>query len=272
MDETQGFIVEQEHFRGSLGELATALRSHDLPPERLDLYRLVREYLTYFDVLAATDLELATEALPRVAQVIELKVRLLLPRAPRETVEEGEGELDDALGAVALLEELEDAIAFLRRRRDERRLVLRARAPRPDYPRPERPVRARAHDLARMAGRYRVGGYFELAVERFTLAGAMRRMLAALRRRGRGPLFELAGADDWPARTVCFAALLELVRQGRVRARQDAVFGPIEVEQGSAADEVDALHGVLAEDPDGGRGREAPSLAGAVLAVPAERA
>jgi len=230
------FTVEQDHFTGTLGELAHALRTGALPPVRLDLYRLVRDYLTYFDALADIDLELASEALPKVAQVVELKVRLLLPRPPRDEEEGEDDALEETLSAVALLEELEEAVRFLRVRREERRLVLPARTPRPEYPRPERPLKASPGDLARMAARYRAGSYFELALERLTLAGAMRRVMAGLRRLGRGPLFELADARDWPSRTVSFAALMELIRQGRARAQQDEPYGPLTVEGGPRVD------------------------------------
>lgn len=217
-------------------ELAQALRGGDLAPQRLDLYRLVRDFLSHFEALAESDLELASEALPRVAQIIELKVRLLLPRPPRDDDADDEAALDEALATVAMLGELEEAVRFLRWRREERRLVLPARAPRPDYPRPERPVRARASDLARLAGRYRVGSYFELALERLTLAGAMRRLAGALRSARRGWLDDLAEARDWPSRTVSFAALMELLRQGRARAEQAGAFTPILVEVGPRAD------------------------------------
>lgn len=231
------FTVDQEHFQGSLGELAHALRSGGLTPSRLDLYRLVRDYLSYFDEVAVADLELATEALPKVAQVIELKVRLLLPRPVRDDdAADDDEELEEALSAVALLEELEDAVRFLRLRREERRLVMPARTPRPPYPRPERPLNARPDDLARLAGRYRVGNYFELALERLTLAGAMRRLMAALRSVRRGWLFDLVDGGGWPERTVAFAALLELIRQGRARADQEVPYAPILVERGPRAD------------------------------------
>lgn len=236
MADATTFTVEQEHFHGSLGELAQALRSGALAPARLDLYRLVRDYLGFFEALAEVDLELASEALPRVAQVVELKVRLLLPRPPRDPAGDEEAALEEALSAVALLDELEEAVRFLRLRRDARRLVLPARAPRPEYPRPERPLRASLGDLARLAARYRVGSYFELALERLTLAAAMRRVMAALKRVRRGTLFELADARDWASRTVSFAALMELVRQGRVRARQSEPFGVLTVERGPRAD------------------------------------
>lgn len=229
MQEFDPFLVAQEHFTGTLGELAHALRTHDLPPHRIDLYLLVRSYLTYFEGHAAADLELATEALPRLAQVIELKTRLLLPRPPKEAPEDEEEAVAAALDAVALLEELEDAILFLRRRRDERRLVVPARAPTPDYPRRERPQRVTPRELARLAGRYRVGGYFELAIERLTLASLARKVLHALRGVRSGALWDLIGARDWSTRSVGFAAVLELVREGRVRADQADPFGPIMV-------------------------------------------
>lgn len=245
MSEHPEFLVDQEHFSGTLGELAYALRRGDVPPTRIDLYALVRSYLTYFEERAGADLEAATEALPRVAQVIELKVRLLLPRPPLLDGEEEEQLTEEALSAVALLEELEEAIHFLRRRREERRLLMPARAPRPTYPRRERPQRATPRELARLAGRYPIAGYFEFAAPRLTVASAARSLLERLRRVGRGTLEQLIGARNWSARTVGLAALLELVKEGRVMAAQREPFGEIEVRTKpvSGASEADARGG-----------------------------
>lgn len=231
MIESGGFVVAQASFTGTLGELAHALRSHDLEPSDLDLYQLVRSYLAWFEPLAERDLDLATEALPKVAQIIELKVRLLLPQAPRDAEQDEEELLEETLHAVALLEELEHAIDYLRRRREERRVVLPARAPRPDYPRAEPPISASAADLAHLAARMRPSGYFELSVERLTIAGAMRRLMRNLARVATGLLGELFDARDWPTRTVVFAGMLELVKEGSVRAEQPEPYGPIRLER-----------------------------------------
>ncbi len=224
------YVVALPGFSGSIGELAHGLRSRSLLPTDVDLYRLVKGYLAYFERVSRSDLELATEALPRVAQVVELKLRLLLPRPAPATPEEAEEvALEDALEAVALLEELEHAIDFLRRRRHERRLVVPARAPRPPYARPPRPNKVSKDDLARLAGRYRLGGYFEIALAGATVATAAAELLERLKRAVRGLLFPLLGAEDWPSRTLAFAAMLELVKEGRVTAAQDGPYGPIEV-------------------------------------------
>lgn len=237
MPEQSGFSVQQDAFHGSLGELAHALRAGDLSPTQLDLRALVTDYLEHFHALAEGDLTLASEALPQVAQVIELKVRLLLPRPPRGDDEEEL--LEEVLEAVYLLERLEEAIGFLRRRRSERRVVLAASTPRPDYPRPERPIEVGVERLTELAARRRILGYFEVAVERFTLSQALDRLRAALRRRKRGRLFSLLDARDWPTRTVVFAAMLELVRGGEVRARQKDPYAPIDLERAAVRDAVE---------------------------------
>ncbi len=229
MDEPAQFLVEQDRFSGTLGELTHALRTRTLQPAQIDLFQLVRSYLEYFESYAAADLDLATEALPKLAQVIELKVRLLLPKPPKEAEEDEEVLVEETLAAVALLEELEEAIHFLKRRREERRLLLPARTPRPSYPRAERPVKSTPSDLARLAGRYRIGGYFELAIERLSLASVSRALLGALRRLRSGTLGALLGSREWSVRTVGLAALMELMREGRVSAQQDEPYGSIEV-------------------------------------------
>lgn len=230
LETDRGYVVRLEGFSGTVSELAGALRSRTLEPHAVDLYRLVRDYLAYFDGLAGVDLELASEALPRVAQVIELKLRLLLPRPADMSEDEADAAaLEDALEAVALLEELEHAIDFLKRRRQERRLVVRARAPRPPYERPPRPLTVSKDDLARLAGRYRLGGYFEFSSAGATVATVSAQLLSRLRRAVRGLLFGLMRARDWPTKTLTFAAMLELVKQDRVSAAQPEPFGPIEV-------------------------------------------
>lgn len=230
VEEGSVFLVEQEGFSGSLSELAHALRTRALAPNRIDLFRLVKTYLEYLGSFPDEELELATEALPRVAQVVELKLRLLLPRPRDEATDEpDEVMLEEALEAVALLEELEHAIAFLKRRRQERRVVVPARAPRPHYPRAMRPLTASLGDLARLAGRCRLGGYFELELAGTTVASAGARLLAALRRAVSGGLFSLVGARDWQERTLVFAGMLELVREGKLVARQERPFSPISV-------------------------------------------
>jgi segregation and condensation protein A len=227
------FRVEQPGYQGDLAGLARALRNGSLAPRDLDLLSLVEDALRWFDAEADRDLDVASAALPQLAQVVELKLRLLLPRPPRQDdlFDEEEDEAERALEAVALLEELTSAIDFLRARRFERAVVVPARTERPDLPRARRPLATTVDRLAALAAAVRPGAYFEMAFERLTLEDATRRLRRALGRVARGRLRTLVPTRSWAERTVVFAALLELVREGRVRAAQATPYEEIEIER-----------------------------------------
>lgn len=228
------FAVAQDGFEGSLAELATALRRGRLAPTALDLRRLVGDFLRYFERHAEHDLDIASEALPALAQVIELKVRLLLPRPPRideDAVDEARAE---AVEAVETLERLEHAIAFLRERRERRRHLVAARPPELRFPRRSRPLHVALGRLAALAARFGGAAYFELTRERLSVPEAMRRLLERLRSLRRADLLTLAAPADWATRTVFFVGLLELVRERRVVASQEAPFETIVVELDAA--------------------------------------
>lgn len=228
--EEQGFLVDIHNFSGTLGELAHALRSQQLLPNEVDVLGLVRTYLRYYERVAVDNLELATETLPQLARVVELKARLLLPRPPKENEDEEDEVLEKTLAAITLLEDLEEAIYFLKRRREERRIILTARTPRPDYPRPARPLKIGAARLAETAARYRLSNYFELAVERLTMAAAMKHLQTALARLRRGRLSDLLPSRSWESLVMSFTGMLELVKDGTVHASQTEPYAPIELE------------------------------------------
>ena len=229
---TQGFIVTTPHFTGTLGELAHALRSEHVAPAQIDLFRLVKDYLAHYHHLSQTSLELATETLPLLARIIELKVRLLLPRPPKE---EDEEELEEVLEAVRLLEEFEDVITFLQKRRAERRFIMSAKAPRPSYTRRERPLKVKLEGLSDIASRFRNTSYFELTAQRLTVADAISRFRETLGRAQRGFFSSLVAASwsrsDWATQVVSFAGFLELVKEGEIQATQSEPYGPIEIEE-----------------------------------------
>lgn len=221
------FTVRLPGFEGDLSALAQALRSGNLAPQQVDLLALVNSFLAYFEARSPSALEQASEALPLVARVIELKLRLLLPKPPQA---EEEPALEVTLEAVTLLEELEQAIDFLKRRREARRLVLPARAPAPSYPRPARPLNLSLEALQRCAARFRFDSYFEIARERLTIAGAMRQLLSRLKQLGRSSLLALVAEPSWEALAVSFAGMLELYKEGKIAAYQAAPYAEIVLE------------------------------------------
>ena len=222
LDSSVSFRVETAAFSGTLGELAHALRTERVLPGALDVSALVEHYLAYYRARYESDLEAATETLPGLARVIELKLRLLLPRPPKPPEAE-----DVVLETVLALEAFDEAIGFLRERREARRHLLPAQTPRPSYPRRVRPLTGTLGRLSELATRHRPAHYFELATERLTLSSALNTLRDGLRRGGRGTLGALMGARDWPTLTVAFGAMLELVKEGEARAEQERCYDEI---------------------------------------------
>ncbi len=218
-------MVRQPSFEGSLQELLTELRSGRLAPSSLDLLSLVQSWLEHFRARSGHDLDSASETLPQMAQVLELKLRLLLPRPPREAQDEL---FDEVIDTVSELVDMENAVHFLRNRREDRRLLLGARAALSgNLERKERPLAVRPSTLAELAGRLRSASYFEVSRDSFGFREALSRITDLLRIRRHVSFSELRSGLSWGHVTVLFASMLELVRDGRARVVQAEPFGEI---------------------------------------------
>ncbi len=218
------FSIDIPVFSGTLSELNYALRNGRVLASEINVLELVLSYLQYYKRLANHDINLATETLPQLARVIELKARFLLPKPPQETSEEEL--LEETIEAVESLEALEEAIHFLRRRRDDRRVIVTAKAPKPSYPRPEKSLNISISKLTELASRYQATNYFELAKERLSMRGAIENLSALLLKVKRGLLKELV-PTDWPTLIVYFGGMLELVKESALKAQQDEAYGEI---------------------------------------------
>lgn len=228
-EEEQLFLVKQTNFSGSLSELAYAIRQQNIAPKDIDILELVKNYLKFFDRIAQNDLNLASEALPMVARVLELKLRFLLPRPVIDDDEE-DIIMEETLEAIGLLEELNEAIEFLRQRRIERRLLIPAKTPRPNYPRLERPIKIGLDNLVQLASRYSFGSYFELAIERLTMASAMKILIRNLKRLRRAKLVELIEYQSWAVLSISFVAALELFKENKIALTQEHAYADLELE------------------------------------------
>jgi segregation and condensation protein A len=75
-------------FEGPLDLLLYLIRKHSLDILDIPMAELTRQYMSYVDVMRATQLELAAEYLLMAALLIEIKSRMLLPRPPKEDASE----------------------------------------------------------------------------------------------------------------------------------------------------------------------------------------
>jgi segregation and condensation protein A len=77
-------------FQGPLDLLLYLIRKHNLDVLDIPMAELTRQYLSYIELLQQHRLEMAAEYLLMAAVLIEIKSRLLLPRSPRVSEEDGE--------------------------------------------------------------------------------------------------------------------------------------------------------------------------------------
>lgn len=237
------YKVRLEVFEGPLDLLC-----HMVEEEKIDIWdipiaQVTAQYLAYLDTMRQLDIDVASEFLVMAANLLRIKAQMLLP--PRDDGEEAEGEEgeDPRLElAVRLMEYklFKEAAADLGERFDDRYGLFG----RPSvYAAPTGPVtytqpvgNVTVEDLAQAFQRV-------LEAEQTAPRGvrlprvkvSLPQRVAELRRRFRqvrrlpfDSLFD--GQTTKVEKIVTFLAVLELVREGEVIARQDVSFGPITIE------------------------------------------
>ncbi len=225
-------------FEGPLDLLVSLAYRGQVDLQDVPLRTIAEEFLA--EVRATPDLDAASETLVQLAVLTDLKARTLVPKAPPADTppaaeDAGPSDLGERLGAqMAEYLQFREAAQALRVLED---LQSRVFARPGDAREPEGDVlldgvtlqdlfTAFAQVLRRAA---EAPG--EIAGERFTVGEKMDVVLAMLRTAGGtlpfGVLFR-EGASRLEI-IVTFLALLELIKQRRIRARQAQAFGEIEV-------------------------------------------
>mgnify|MGYP002737954943 CR=1 FL=1 len=235
-------IVDVEGYEGPLDLLLTLARTQKLDLMQISVLALVEQYLAFVEQARTLRIELAADYLVMAAWLAFLKSRLLLPPDPEADGPSGEDM------AAHLAFQLERLAAM---RQAAARLMARDRLGRDRFARgmPESVIQRRKTrwqvgliDLMRSYARLRTRDEFRPHVldrgEVYSMEQALERM--------RG-LIGFAGdwtdlADFLPedrqgatarrsALAACFAASLELARQGQVEIRQSGTFAPIALRQ-----------------------------------------
>ncbi|QDL93383.1 segregation/condensation protein A [Paroceanicella profunda] len=237
----EALLVDVDGFEGPLDLLLTLARTQKVDLRRVSILGLAEQYLGFVSAAKRLRIELAADYLVMAAWLAFLKSRLLLPPDP-----EAEGPSGEELAA-HLAYQLERLEAM---RRAAARLMGRDQLGRDRFARGmsqsitlKRQViyDASLIDLLQAYARVKTRDEYEpLHVKRgvvYTMEQALERLRGLIPQAVDWGLLEAFLPEGWrldpekrrTATAATFAAMLELVKDGRAEIRQEALFAPIMV-------------------------------------------
>jgi segregation and condensation protein A len=239
LDRKEGYRIRLPNFEGPLDLLMYLIKKEEIDIYDIPIAEITRQYLEYIELMRELDLEVAGEFILMAATLIQIKVKMLLPR--HEDVEEEEEEDPRADLVRRLLEynrfkEVAETIGEMESR--QRRLFPRtcfmheremARGEEKEEPLIQNVtlfdlLTAFKYVLDNMP---RVTSH-QISLPTVTIEEQIEFVLNALREKKRISFSALmAHQMDRVVVVVTFMALLELIRTHRIRLQQAVVFGEI---------------------------------------------
>jgi len=238
LTESADYRVKLDVYSGPLDLLLFLIRREEIDIHDIPIARVTAQYVEYVDVLRELDPDAIGEFLVLAATLMEIKSRTLLPRPPEEEAEREV--LDPRLELVQQLlaykkykdaaRSLEDA-ATIRSQKFAREPIM-----------PERPADETElenldiwdlfdafNKLLKQIGK--AGGTYKIDVDDTPVALHAEDIMDSIEGKGGNQLFEEVFTGRTRGEMIgLFLALLELIRQRRVRATQERPFGPITLE------------------------------------------
>jgi segregation and condensation protein A len=224
LPQADGFAVRLPRFEGPLDLLLFFVQRDEIAIRDLPIAQITREYLVYVRALTQIDLDAASDFIYFAALLIDLKIRMLLPRPP--AMEGDEGSEGDPRAEL-----VERLIAYVQMREAAALLdVCRAERSRMHVPPPL--VRLKAREIARQMSPTRLvlslrrllttapaEPEHEVRPQRFTIERQLTVVGRLIARVGRLPFARFVTGRTRRYTIASLLAVLELVRRGQARIR-----------------------------------------------------
>ena len=254
------YVVSLKQFEGPLDLLLHLISRAKVDIKDIFVSEITEQYLASLHGLDELDMDVASEFLTMAATLLEIKSRALLPRPPQPEDEEGETP-EQAL--IRRLEEYKLYKESAGRMKEFEQAAMKVFSKLPEeYPLPPQPVeltglsleglvRAMERILARQAQVDEPGRVFRaITRDRFTIEQCVFNLTARLRK---GPVLFTDMLSPEVTRdeiVTYFMAMLELLKLGRPRARQERAYDDILILPGTG-DGEDGEQRELQKDADG---------------------
>ena len=228
-------------FEGPLDLLLHLIREHKVDIADIPIEPITDQYISYIQSMEERDLTVAGEFFVMAATLLEIKTRMLLPKPPAEESDEDDAD-DPRQALVERLQEYEKykvLVGVFQQFEDSRsKLFVRDQASYGDaYELPVSFGELNVSSLLRALQLLLADSADEdheqvtsVRRQKMSLKMALRTLLRIVRDAGSGGIDFV---DAFPADRVriniimTFLAMLELLRQGKIAARQDTTLGPI---------------------------------------------
>jgi segregation and condensation protein A len=228
------YTVRLDNFEGPLDLLLYLIKEQEMNIYDIPIAVVTKQYLDYIQLMQMLDLEVAGDYLVMAANLIRIKIRMLLPQESGDEeieIEDPRRELVQQLLAYQQYKEVANALSA--KEESQRQIFLRPIASSDEEGDPIEPVqKVSLFDLIRA---------FRLALERkdepllypivmprISVEERMHQILEHVERSERIIFWDLFSQDlSRGALVVTFVALLELIRRRSVVVRQKQIFGDI---------------------------------------------
>jgi segregation and condensation protein A len=228
------YRVDLDSFRGPLDLLLYLVKRNEVDIRDIPIAQITEQFQEHLNLLQLVDMEWAGEFLVMAATLLEIKARMLLPRAE----EEGGGDADDPRRELVrqLLEykKFKDAAARLEAQAEQQMAKLpRQAVEAPMEPAAPAPLRrVELWDLVSAFGRLLRETTAlqprQIVVDETPVHVLMEDILARLAERSRLSLSELFTPPHTRGRLIgLFLAVLELIKGRRIEAEQPEPFGDV---------------------------------------------
>jgi segregation and condensation protein A len=230
--ETNQPIVELEIFQGPLDLLLYLIHKNEINIYDIPIAVITQQYLDHLELMQELNLNVAGEFIMMAVQLVEIKIRMLLPKPPAE---EGEPEEDLRQPLVEQLLEYQKykmAAEHLKDRERNTELFWPRPLEQTSDEEPEELIEANLYDLvhafAILLKRTQKREALEIEPDQFSVKQKIQELTEFLEKNESFSLMEYA--KNLQARVemiVLFLALLEMIRLSLLRIYQSDIFGDI---------------------------------------------
>jgi len=222
-----------EAFEGPLDLLLYLIRRQNIDILDINVSDITDQYISYVELMEASQFELAAEYLVMAAMLAEIKSRILLPR----TSEEDEEEEDPRAQLIRRLQEYErfreaaeSLDEFPRLERDIHLATAEAPVMERELPEPEVDLKEILQAFATVLRRSDLFEHHHIQRDSLSTREKMSQILLTISDNQFTPMISLLRKDEGRMGVVVtFLAIMELIKESLVEMAQSEPFGPIHI-------------------------------------------